>query len=288
MVVRYTSKRSAVLNAEKSLINLRDEDCKLFVRVDGFKLVGIVSKIKKEYDSQMGKDRRWAIGITLDGDTFEEPLDRKNRRKGGLESVVQRETPFMIITARNTEDATDDDENFTWLPHKFSMNRMKAIEDEMNAQMRIINHLTEDYEAQQKRMKKINFSLELAQDENKNYEETVFDISQRNSRLERENQELYTLLQRLRGHGLEVEGELAVELKRAMDKGREKAMTPHEVRMNKLHEDEEEKQMVLRTLPKENKIDTDAIKDIIQSEFQKYKISESQTAPPKKSGGGEK
>jgi len=262
-------KRSVILNAEKALKALHEYDCKLLVRVDGFTLVGIISKIKKEYDSQMGKDRKWAVGITMDGEIFEEPIDRKNPKKGGLEDIIQRDTPFMMVTARNSSDPDDSDKNFSWLPNKFSMSRMKAIEDENIAQIRILNSMKDEFDSQMKKMKRLRMASQIAEEENQNLEHTVFELSQRTSRIERENQELYTLLQRLRGKGLEVEGELAVELKRALQRGREKAMTPHEIRITKLQEDEKEKQMVMRSQPDSDKISKEDIRDVIQDELSK-------------------
>jgi hypothetical protein len=51
-----------------------------------------------------------------------------------------------------------------------------------------------------------------AVEHNKNLRETIYMTTQKLNKLEMENQSLYTLLERLRGHGLEVEGELGVEL----------------------------------------------------------------------------
>lgn len=262
------SKRSIVLNTEKNLNDLRTYDCKLFVRTDGFRLVGILTKIKREYDSQLGKDRRWGVGITFDGDVFEEPLDRKNPKRGRLEDVVVRETAFMIITARKSSDPGDDDNNFSWLPHQFEMNKMKELEDELEASQRILNRLNEEHHSQRTKMDLFRREAAVAVDENNNLKETTGFLSRKVVQLERENQEFYTLLQRLRAHGLEVEGELSVELKQAMEKGREKAETPHQIRVKKLKEDEAEKKAVMRTQP-DRGTDLDAIRDVVKEEVRK-------------------
>jgi len=275
------SKRSVVLNTKKMLHALKEQDCKLFVRVDGFRLVGILTKIRREYDPQIGKDRQWGMGITLNGEVFEEPLDRKNPKTGRLETVIVRETPFLMITARKTSDPKDDDVNFNWLPHQFHLDAMKELEDELVAQQRVMNRLDEEYRSLQSKMDMIKRDATIAVEENNNLKATVDFQSRRLLQLEREWQELYTLLQKLRAQGLEVEGELAIEVKRALEKGREKAMSPHEIRMKKLKEDEEEKQMIERTIArKQTVVDVDEIRELIKDEIRKAVATVSK---PKKS-----
>lgn len=269
-MVYPTSKRSSILTAEKVLNNLRANDCKLFVRADGFRLVGILSKIKREYDSQIGKDRRWGMGITIDGDVFEEPLDRKNPKSGRLEDVIVRDTPFIAITARKSTDPGDGDDNFSWLPHQFSMNRMKELEDDLDGQTRVMNRVEEEFRAQQSKMELIRRESEVAVDENNNLKKTTDFLSRKVVTLERENQELYTLLQRLRAHGLEVEGELGVVLKQAMDRGKEKGMSPHEIRLKRLKEGELEARAVESVERRKGKeVDIDAIRDVVKEEVRK-------------------
>lgn len=245
---------------------IRDEDCKLLVRVDGFLLAGIVTKIKRMYDSQIGKDRRWALGVTMAGDIFEEPLDRKNPKSGRLEDVVQRETEHMLITARRTFDAKDADDNFNWLPHQFSMDEMKTLQDEVDVLRRTNNRVAEQIGATEKHMQLLESDAHNTAEQNNVFRETLRRMSSVMNTLEMENQGMYTLLQKLRAHGLEVEGELAVELSRALDKGKERAMTAHELKMGKFKEDEEERQQIHASFPYSY---GESVKGIIESSIEK-------------------
>jgi len=280
-------KRGAILSAERVLLGLKENDCKLLVRVDGFKIVGIVSKIRREYDSGIGRDRQWAMGINIGdgGKVFDEPLDRKNPKTGHLEPVIVRETPFMMITARKTTDPKDDDNNFTWLPVQFHLDMIKELEDELVAQQRVMNRIDEEYRSQQSKLDLVKRDCKIAVDENQNLKSTVDFQSKKLVQLERENQEMYTLLQRLRGHGLEVEGELAVELQRAMERGKAKAHTPHEIRMTKLEEDEAERQKVEQSFARHTKIDMDEVRNVVKDELRKVvshlkPVSDSVTRKP--------
>ena len=256
------NKRKVVLSALDRIKDLHDSDCKLLVRVDVFFIVGIITKIKRQYDSQVGRDRRWAIGVTLEGDIFEEPLDRKNPKTGRLEDVVQRETEHLVITARRSFDARDIDDNFNWLPHQFSLDDMKTYQDDVDVLRRTNNRLIEEISATKKHMQLLEVDAHNTAEQNNNFREAVRRMSSALNTLEMENQGLYTLLQRLRGHGLEVEGELSVELERALEKGKERAMDAHDLRMKKFKDDEAERQQINAIFPLS---DIEGIKSTIES-----------------------
>lgn len=260
------SKRRVVLSTLDKMEALREQDCKLLVRVDGFILAGVVTKIKRMYDSQIGKDRRWALGVTMTGDIFEEPLDRKNPKSGRLEDVVQRETEHMIITARRTFDSKDAEDNFTWLPHQFSMDEMKTLQDEVAVLQRTNNRVTDQIGATEKHMQLLEADAHNTAEQNNVFRETLRRMSSVLNVLEMENQGMYTLLQKMRGHGLEVEGELAVELSRALERGKERAMTAHEIRMGKFKEDEEEREHIHASFPYSY---GESVKGIIESTIEK-------------------
>jgi hypothetical protein len=278
------SKRRVVNSALDKMQALREVDCKMLIRVDGFIFAGIVSKIKRIYDSQIGKDRRWALGATIEGKMFEEPLDRKNPKSGRLEDCIQRETEYMIITARRSFDAKDTDDNFTWLPHQFSMDEMKTLQDEVDVLRRTNNRVTEQIGATEKHMALLETDAHNTAEQNNVFRETLRKMSSVMNTLEMENQGMYTLLQRLRAHGLEVEGELAVELARALDKGKERAQTAHELKMGKFKEDEEERQHIHASFPYSY---GESVKNIIETAIDKAVdkktiiTKQSTQAPPK-------
>jgi len=268
------SKRGVVLGSMRKLHALRESDCKLLVRVDGYVLAGIVTKIKRVYDSQIGRDRRWALGVTMEGNIFEEPLDRKNPQSGRLEDCVQRETEFMMYTARKTFDSTDKDANFSWLPHQFSLDNVKGMEDEVDGLRRVNLRMDDQHKADRKRMELLEQDAGNSSERNKNLRETVYHITRKLNELEMENQGMYTLLMKLRGHGLVVEGELSVEVSRALEKGKERAMNAHELRIMKLREDEEERQQVRGTFPATDaETMRNAIKDVVEETVDKKNAS---------------
>jgi hypothetical protein len=260
------SKRGVVLSALNKLNTFRDIDVKLLIRVEGFIFAGIVTKIKKVYDSQIGRDRRWAMGVTVEGTIFEEPLDRKNPKTGRLEDAVQRETEFMIITARKSNDSSDADENFSWLPHQFNLDRMKMVEDNVEALQRVNLRMDEQHRADRKRMEITEHDASNTNEQNKNMREILYHTTKKLNEFEMETQGLYTLLQRLRAHGLEVEGELSVDLARALEKGKERGISAHELRMKKLTEDEVERQQLRASFPL---ADMESMKSMIDDSVEK-------------------
>jgi hypothetical protein len=97
------------------------------------------------FDPGWGGMRTWAIGILLkDGklERFEEPLDRKNRRTGELENLVQLETDLFIVTARSSQDPDDENEdNFQYWIGPHQSNRYKDMEDRVKERDRIIHDM---------------------------------------------------------------------------------------------------------------------------------------------------
>jgi len=135
-----------LVQSKKVLSEFRMSPFKLYMRANSYDPIGIMTKKVHKYDSGWGTMRVWAVGITFDeggkAKRFEEPLDRKNRRTGELEDIVQMENQMILITARTSEDLDDDnDENFQYLMPPHQSNRIKDSMDRISERDRIINDL---------------------------------------------------------------------------------------------------------------------------------------------------
>ena len=131
-----------VLSIVDILNKLRKSPYLLFIRARGMEPVGIVTKIELKYDPGWGIMRSWAKGLTFDGKKFEEPLDRKNKRTGELEDLVQMKNDLLIITARNSTDPDDDNEaNFQYFMNPHMINDTKDKLDSVKEKDRIIHDL---------------------------------------------------------------------------------------------------------------------------------------------------
>jgi len=107
----YTEEKKA-LKIVDALRELATSRFKLFIRSDGMRLYGLLTKIEYRYDTEYGEVIPWAMGITVDGKVFEEPLVYKNQRTGKLENCIQIENNFLLVTSRKTNDPTDNPDNF--------------------------------------------------------------------------------------------------------------------------------------------------------------------------------
>ena len=101
----------------------RESPFLFLVRARGMELVGIITKVLHKYDHSWGVMRLWAVGVTVDGKKFEEPLDRKNKRTGELEDIIQMKNDFIVVTARSSSSLDDDDdENFQYFLNPHTVN----------------------------------------------------------------------------------------------------------------------------------------------------------------------
>ena len=128
-----------------TLLELQKSPFKIFVRAYNWEPMGIMTKKDLRYDPGWGGMRTWAVGLMLkEGklEKFEELLDRKNRRTGELEPLVQIETDLFIITARSYQDPDDENEdNFQYWIGPHQSNRYKDMEDRVKERDRIIHDM---------------------------------------------------------------------------------------------------------------------------------------------------
>jgi len=169
-----------ILSAVNTLKKLSQSPYHIFIRARNFEVVGIATKIEQRYDSGWGIMRQWVKGITLDGEKFEEPLDRKNKKTGEIEDLVQMRNDLLIITARNSSNPDDDnDENFQYFMNPYQINQIKEQLDFMKEKDRIIRDLQKRLEATTKQRDMYFMEAETAKSELNALREKVMNLSQR-------------------------------------------------------------------------------------------------------------
>jgi len=169
-----------ILQATDTLKKLQQSPYHIFVRAKGMEVVGILTKIEHRYDPGWGMMRSWAKGIKLNGDTFEEPLDRKNKRTGELEDLVQMRNDMIIITARNSPDPDDDnDDNFQYLMNPYQANEIKDALDSVKEKDRIIHDLQRRLKEAIEKANRYHAEAELSESEINNLREKVRNLSER-------------------------------------------------------------------------------------------------------------
>ena len=150
------------------------------LRAKGMPLVGIITKIELKHDSGWGVMRRWAKGITLDGNVFEEPLDRKNKKTGDLEDIVQMKNDLILVTARNSTDPDDDNhDNFQYLLNPHTANEFKDQFDSIKEKDRIIHDLMKRLDETNAKLNMYYGDAESAKSELNSLREKVRNLSER-------------------------------------------------------------------------------------------------------------
>jgi len=169
-----------ILQAVDTLKKLQQSPYHIFIRAKGMEVVGILTKIEHRYDPGWGIMRSWAKGIKLNGDTFEEPLDRKNKRTGELEDLIQMRDDLVIITARNSPDPDDDnDDNFQYLMNPYQINEIKDSLDRVKEKDRIIHDLQKRLKEAIEKANRYQAEAESATSELNTLRERVRNLSER-------------------------------------------------------------------------------------------------------------
>jgi len=212
--------RRLISKSYDTLENLQKSKYYIFVRAKGFETIGILTKIDHVYDGSWGVMRKLGLGLSLSGEPFEEYLDRKNKRTGELEDLIQMETDLIVITARNTNSPDDDDdENFTYLLDINTSNHLKDEFDQMKEQKRI-NKALEKKLMESIRMKESYMrQLETAQSEANSYREKMSNFAEQLGQARARAEYYQTQLKREQIRLLEIEGFLGEQLKGATSKG---------------------------------------------------------------------
>jgi len=219
-----------LLQSKRNFVELRKSPLKLFVRAKGLEPIGIMTKRVHKYDSGWGSMRVWAVGLTFDepglgglsvkAKRFEEPLDRKNRRTGELEDLVQMENDFLIVTARNTSDPDDEnDDNFQYFIPPHSANRMKDTIDRVRERDRIIQDLEKKVMETEQARDFYQREAEAYGNEIRMLKGKVANVSERVANAEQQADHYRTLVKKTQTSALEEEGFMDEKLTGARVRG---------------------------------------------------------------------
>ena len=215
------------MNEKKLLSNIagqlepfRESPFLFLVRARGMELVGIITKVLHKYDHSWGVMRLWAVGVTVDGKKFEEPLDRKNRRTGELEDIIQIKNDFLVVTARSSSSLDDDDdENFQYFLNPHTVNEIKDRLDEIKEKNRIIRDLNNRLQAEIKKREHHQSEAEAYGSEAKSLREKVSNLLMRLSLAENRAEYYKNMLKERYTERIEEEGYLEEKMKGASKRG---------------------------------------------------------------------
>ena len=193
---------------------------RFFIRSNGFELVGILTKIEYKYDSSWGIMRPWAVIYTVDGQKIEEPLDRKNKRTGRQENLVQAQNDMLIVTARKTASPDDeDDNNFLYLLNPHQSNHIKDLQDRIHERDLIIAELEKRYDALEKEKQRLAENVEIFSSTINTLRQKIATLADQLVQSEAKAEYYETLLRKNRIAILEEEGKIDKALETARKRG---------------------------------------------------------------------
>jgi len=212
--------RRVISKSYDTIEELRQSKYFLFIRTKGFETVGVLTKIDHVYDGSWGVMRKLAMGLSQSGEPFEEYLDRKNKRTGELEDLIQMQTDLLIVTARNTNSPDDDDNNnFTYMLDANTSNHLKDKLDETKELRRINGALNKKVEESIRMKESYMRQLETAQSEANSYREKMSNFAEQLGQARARAEYYQTQLKREQILLLQNEGEIGENLKNATYRG---------------------------------------------------------------------
>lgn len=224
-------KREKLLYLSKDAIEeIQKSPFYVFIRAKNFEPVGIMTKTENKFDSGWGQMREWAVGLTIEGKRFEEPLDRKNKRTGQLETLIQRKTSTVLVTARNNGDPDDeDDSNFTYMLSPQQAMRMKDSLDRLKERERIIHDLQKKLEESENQKEYFQREADSSGSEIKMLKSRLSIMSEKLADVEQQASHYRTELKKAHVGRLEEEGAIQQSLRGARDRGSFQAKDSSEV-----------------------------------------------------------
>ena len=213
--------KARLLSSMSSLMpHFKRSPFRFFIRSSGFELVGILTKIEYKYDSAWGIMRPWAVVYTVDGQKIEEPLDRKNKRTGRQENLVQAQNDMLVVTARKTTNPDDeDDNNFLYLLNPHQANHIKDLQDRIHERDLVISELEKRYDALEKEKQRLAENVEIFSSTINTLRQKIATLSDQLVQSEAKAEYYETLLRKNRIAILEEEGKIDKALETARKRG---------------------------------------------------------------------
>jgi len=208
--------RRLISKSHDTLTDLSKSKYFIFYRCKGFETVGILTKIELVHDGGWGVMRKLGRGLSKSGEPFEEYLDRKNKRTGELEDLVQMQTDLIMLTARNTNSPDDnDDHNFEYLIDTNTATHMKDELDQLMELRRINKALDKKTQEALRQKESYMRQLETAQSEANSYREKMSNFAEQLGQARARAEYYQTQLKREQIQLIEGEGFLSEKLKNA-------------------------------------------------------------------------
>lgn len=212
-----------LLISKKNFNQFKESPLHLFIRARGFEVIGIMTKLFHKYDSSWGVMRQWVKGMKFNGDTFEEPIDRKNQRTGELENIIQFQNDFIIVTARNSSnidsDFDEEETNFQYFLNPHAANKIKDDLDSAKEKNRVLRDLKKRLDDENRKRNRYMREAEASQSEANSLRDKVSNISEKLG-IAQERAEYYkTQLKRHQIDKIEHESYLEERAKEAKDRG---------------------------------------------------------------------
>lgn len=219
-----------LFSSKETLEEIQKSPFYIFIRAKNYEPVGIMTKTEHKFDSSWGQMREWAVGLTIDGKRFEEPLDRKNKRTGELETLIQKKTSSILMTARNNGDPDDeDDSNFTYMLSPQQAMRMKDSLDRLKERERIIHDLQKKLEESENQREYFQREADSSGSEIKMLKSRLSMMSEKLADVEQQASHYRTELKKAHVGRLEEEGAIQQSLRGARDRGSFQAKDSSEV-----------------------------------------------------------
>lgn len=283
--------RRVISKSYDTIEELRKSKYFLFIRAKGFETVGILTKIDHVYDGSWGVMRKLAMGLSQSGEPFEEYLDRKNKRTGELEDLIQMQTDLLVVTARNTNNPDDDDNNnFTYMLDLNSSNHLKDKLDETQELRRINSALNKKVEEALRMKESFMRQLETAQSEANSYREKMSNFAYQLGQARARAEYYQTQLKEEQILLLQNEGEIGENLKNASYRGELKGKDSADLILEGAKKQMKAKTEMDKIIGPQDGVSRDEFQDFERKMFDKIENNKQKPAPakPEKEEEGDK
>lgn len=219
MVPIFRSKRREIAEESVSLMSeWPDAGFKALLRADGMDLVGLITARGPEIGPGMAEPREVVKGVTLDGDTFEEYLDRRNPESGKLESAICFENSHVVVTARKEDPASDDEDNFRYLqfpPAEYA----KKMQDDIERWRSKVNDMRDSLDNAKKERDAYKREADRNAEMRRELEEEVEELNEQVATLKRQKDKYESQLRAETGEAIKEKAKEKEEVERAADVG---------------------------------------------------------------------
>lgn len=216
---------------KKEIIKLRnllkeflEERGNLLIRTDGTPSM-LVTEMRNPRDPEYGENRKLARGIpiTEDGGPVEEFLDRKNDKKGGIESVVFDQNDGVIVTQRMNRGKDDDEESIKWMLPDHQSKRIKELENEKEIKNQTMGELQDKLDEKTEQVERYQNQLDTVREKLRSYKSEVVTLSNKLREARKRSEILKDNADKYEAKKRKEMGKRETEIAKSEEKGRDEA-----------------------------------------------------------------